>query len=43
MKAAFGGGGKGMRVVSSEADLAEAVASARREAAGAFGGRLRVP
>ena len=37
VKAAFGGGGKGMRVVSSEADLAEAVASARREAAGAFG------
>jgi acetyl/propionyl-CoA carboxylase alpha subunit len=37
VKASGGGGGKGMRVVSSEADLAEAVAGARREAAGAFG------
>jgi propionyl-CoA carboxylase alpha chain len=37
VKASGGGGGKGMRVVGNEADLAEAVAGARREAAGAFG------
>jgi propionyl-CoA carboxylase alpha chain len=37
VKAAFGGGGRGMRVVSSPDDLAEAVGSARREAASAFG------
>lgn len=37
VKASAGGGGKGMRIVGSEADLAEAVAGARREAAGAFG------
>ncbi len=37
VKAAAGGGGKGMRIVEHSADLAEAVASARREAAGAFG------
>ncbi|MCY7396074.1 MAG: ATP-grasp domain-containing protein [Nocardioides sp.] len=37
VKAAAGGGGKGMRVVRSEAELAEAVAAARREALGAFG------
>jgi acetyl/propionyl-CoA carboxylase alpha subunit len=37
VKAAFGGGGRGMRVVRTEAELAEAVASARREAASAFG------
>ncbi len=37
VKAAAGGGGKGMRVVHDPADLAEAVAAARREAAGAFG------
>jgi propionyl-CoA carboxylase alpha chain len=37
VKAAAGGGGKGMRIVESEADLAEAVAAARREAKGAFG------
>ncbi len=37
VKAAAGGGGKGMRVVERPEDLAEAVASARREAAGAFG------
>jgi propionyl-CoA carboxylase alpha chain len=37
VKAAAGGGGKGMRVVGSAAELAEAVAAARREAAGAFG------
>ncbi len=37
VKAAGGGGGKGMRVVAGEAGLAEAIAGARREAAGAFG------
>jgi len=37
VKAAFGGGGRGMRVVGSAADLVEAVESARREAASAFG------
>jgi propionyl-CoA carboxylase alpha chain len=37
VKAAAGGGGKGMRVVESADALADAVASARREAAGSFG------
>ncbi|WP_121257515.1 acetyl/propionyl/methylcrotonyl-CoA carboxylase subunit alpha [Nocardioides ferulae] len=37
VKAAAGGGGKGMRVVRSAAELPEAVAAARREAATAFG------
>ncbi len=37
VKAAAGGGGKGMRVVRRPADLDEAVAAARREAANAFG------
>jgi propionyl-CoA carboxylase alpha chain len=37
VKAAFGGGGRGMRLVSDPAGLAEAVASARGEAASAFG------
>ena len=37
VKAAAGGGGKGIRVVGREADLPEAIAGARREAAGAFG------
>jgi propionyl-CoA carboxylase alpha chain len=37
VKAAFGGGGRGMRIVYSAAEVAEAVASARREAASAFG------
>ena len=37
VKAAAGGGGKGMRIVTAGGDLAEAVASARREAAAAFG------
>ena len=37
VKAAAGGGGKGMRLVSEAGDLAEAVAAARREALGGFG------
>jgi propionyl-CoA carboxylase alpha chain len=37
VKACFGGGGRGMRVVRDQADLAGAVASAQREAAAAFG------
>jgi propionyl-CoA carboxylase alpha chain len=37
VKAAAGGGGKGMRVVTAADALDEAVAAARREAAGAFG------
>ncbi|SCE72988.1 propionyl-CoA carboxylase alpha chain [Micromonospora viridifaciens] len=37
VKAAAGGGGRGMRIVRDAAGLAEAVASARREAAAAFG------
>jgi propionyl-CoA carboxylase alpha chain len=37
VKASAGGGGKGMRVVESEAGLADAIESARREAAAAFG------
>ena len=37
VKAAFGGGGRGMRLVAGPAELTGAVASARREAAAAFG------
>jgi len=37
VKAAAGGGGRGMRLVHDEAQLAEAIASARSEAANAFG------
>jgi acetyl/propionyl-CoA carboxylase alpha subunit len=41
VKAAAGGGGKGMQVVTDEASLAEGIAAARREAQYAFGsGRL---
>jgi len=43
LKAAAGGGGKGMRIVRSEEKLAEALAAATREATGAFGdGRIFV-
>ncbi len=37
VKAAFGGGGRGMRVVRTPGELAGAVEGARREAASAFG------
>ena len=37
VKAAFGGGGRGMRLVADPAELAGAVTSARNEAASAFG------
>jgi propionyl-CoA carboxylase alpha chain len=37
VKAAAGGGGKGMRIVETAADLDAAVAAARREAASGFG------
>ncbi|TCV97183.1 3-methylcrotonoyl-CoA carboxylase alpha subunit /biotin carboxylase /acetyl-CoA carboxylase carboxyltransferase subunit alpha [Luteibacter rhizovicinus] len=37
IKAASGGGGKGMRIVRTAGDFAEALASAQREAANAFG------
>jgi acetyl/propionyl-CoA carboxylase alpha subunit len=37
VKAAFGGGGRGMRIVRDEAGLIEAVEGARREAVTAFG------
>ena len=37
VKAAAGGGGKGMRIVRSEGDYDEAVAAAKREALAAFG------
>ncbi|HEX3487992.1 MAG TPA: biotin carboxylase N-terminal domain-containing protein, partial [Streptosporangiaceae bacterium] len=37
VKAAFGGGGRGMRIVREAGELAEAVAGAGREAASAFG------
>ena len=37
LKASWGGGGRGMRVIAGEAELAEKVAAARREAKAAFG------
>ena len=37
LKASWGGGGRGMRVLESEAQLAELLAPARREAQAAFG------
>ncbi len=37
VKASAGGGGRGMRIVETEAELGEAISSARREAAASFG------
>ncbi|WP_437882778.1 acetyl/propionyl/methylcrotonyl-CoA carboxylase subunit alpha [Pseudomonas sp. LRF_L74] len=37
LKATAGGGGKGMKIVQAEAELAEALASAQREAQSSFG------
>jgi propionyl-CoA carboxylase alpha chain len=37
VKAAFGGGGRGMRIVRDDSELHEAVSGARREAESAFG------
>ncbi|HZF14910.1 MAG TPA: pyruvate carboxylase [Steroidobacteraceae bacterium] len=37
LKASWGGGGRGMRIVESEAQLGELLAAARREAKAAFG------
>jgi pyruvate carboxylase len=37
LKASWGGGGRGMRVIETEADLAAQLDTARREAQGAFG------
>ena len=37
VKASFGGGGRGMRIVEKPGELLDAVASARREAGSAFG------
>ncbi len=37
IKAAFGGGGRGMRIVDRHSELMDAVGGARREAASAFG------
>jgi acetyl-CoA/propionyl-CoA carboxylase biotin carboxyl carrier protein len=37
LKPSAGGGGKGMRLVTKEAELADAIESARREARGSFG------
>ena len=37
IKAAAGGGGKGMRIVKSQKDLKESITSAQREAEGGFG------
>ncbi|MPZ62518.1 MAG: ATP-grasp domain-containing protein [Propionibacteriales bacterium] len=37
VKAAYGGGGRGMRIVHNQAELTDAVIGARREASAAFG------
>lgn len=37
LKASWGGGGRGMRIVENESELSEMVATARREAKAAFG------
>ena len=41
LKAAAGGGGKGMRVVEEPAELEKALSMAASEAASAFGERLQ--
>ena len=40
VKASYGGGGRGMRIVRASGELADAVAAAEREAAAAFGNGL---
>jgi 3-methylcrotonyl-CoA carboxylase alpha subunit len=42
LKPSRGGGGKGMRIVRAEADFADALAGARREARAAFGDEVMV-
>jgi pyruvate carboxylase len=37
LKASWGGGGRGMRIIESESDLDSSISAARREALGAFG------
>jgi 3-methylcrotonyl-CoA carboxylase alpha subunit len=37
IKAAYGGGGKGMRIVENDGEILEAIKSARREASSSFG------
>ncbi|CUJ69078.1 2-oxoglutarate carboxylase small subunit [Achromobacter aegrifaciens] len=37
LKASWGGGGRGMRAINQESELLDAIATARREAAAAFG------
>ena len=43
VKAAAGGGGRGMRLVQERAGLAAALASARSEAGAAFGSEELIP
>ncbi len=43
IKAAYGGGGRGMKVVASAAEAADAMASAQREAQASFGRRRDLP
>ncbi|MGH8211823.1 MAG: biotin carboxylase N-terminal domain-containing protein, partial [Rhodanobacteraceae bacterium] len=42
IKAAAGGGGKGMRIARAEKEFADALASAQREAQGAFGDKRMI-